>query len=166
MRTPRWFHAPATSRVGGDLFHVVETPAAEWMPFLDADLPFEHKAFAAHRALDEDPGCIEAHLFLTGHAKDGELARLHLAKAVTTGEALWAPVAATQADFSWWGVTATRPYMRAIKAVGDLLVEARDEVEAHRFYDALLRMNPGDNQGVRYVLAGLAEHEEAAAPRM
>ena len=97
-------------------------------------------------ALIEDPGCIEAHLFRGGCAKDPDLRMQHLQAAVMAGHALWDPVAKAEGeDMTWWGFAATRPYMRAIKALG-LEHHARGDLRAARdCFEALLEMNPNDN---------------------
>lgn len=170
MRVPRWFHRPTTARVGGGAFHAVESPAAGWVGHIEDDgLPFERRAAAANLALRDDPGCIEAHAFLAAHAEDPDLARLHLVKALRTGQAFWEPVAREQPDFAWWSVAATRHYMRALKQLGDLLAGLGDAHTAGICYRKLLEMNPRDNQGVRSIVrrAPGAEPEAAAeGPRM
>jgi hypothetical protein len=107
------------------------------------------------RALEDDPGCIEAHLFLARQAKTPMLVGAHLCKAIETGDALWQPVAARQDDFVWWGEPATRPYMQAMKEHADWLVETGNEAGGRRVYGRLLKMNPADNQGIRYLVADL-----------
>ena len=105
----------------------------------------------------DDPGCIEAHLHLADIAKDDRTAYAHLAKAVETGRQLWEPVAAAEEDFAFWGVTATRPFMRAIAALGHWYVEQGDNERASALYHELLAMNPLDSQGIRLRLAELEQ---------
>lgn len=164
MATPAWLNSPTTARIGGSFFHVVESPADPWISRMESKATFPGKAILAAGALRDDPGCIEAHLFLARHARDDHMMRGHLEKAVRTGEELWSPVAAAQEGFSWWGVRATRPYMRAIKEYADWHAERGDDVTAGHLYEQLMAMNPNDNQGIRYVLAQLPE--AASAPRM
>ena len=94
----------------------------------------EDAAAAALGPVKEDPGCIEAHLFLARHARDTHLAYAHLSTAVATGQALWKPVAAAQHDFAWWGVTATRPCMHAIKELALWHAGAGDDLAAQRLF--------------------------------
>lgn len=54
-----------------------------------------------------------------------------------------------------WGDLNNRAYMRAIQYMGDDLADSGDKDGAVELYRLLLRMNPNDNQGVRYTLAGL-----------
>lgn len=55
--------------------------------------------------------------------------------------------------YSWWGELETRPYMRARQGLGLLLVEMKRFDEAIFEFKELLRRNPNDNQGVRYLVA-------------
>ncbi len=55
----------------------------------------------------------------------------------------------------FWGMLETRPYMRARQGLAQCLWEAGRREEAAEHYQALLRLNPDDNQGVRYSLATL-----------
>jgi tetratricopeptide (TPR) repeat protein len=54
----------------------------------------------------------------------------------------------------FWGLLETRPYMRARAGLAACLwkLGKRDQAVAH--YRAMLRLNPGDNQGIRYTLLG------------
>lgn len=55
-----------------------------------------------------------------------------------------------------WGVIENRQYMRAIHLKASLDLELlNDKKQAEELYRLLLKMNPGDNQGVRYLLAGM-----------
>ncbi|MCX6789725.1 MAG: hypothetical protein NTZ42_03920 [Candidatus Gribaldobacteria bacterium] len=54
-----------------------------------------------------------------------------------------------------WGDLDNRAYMRAIQYMGDDLTDSGDKDGAIELYKLLLKMNPNDNQGVRYTLAGL-----------
>jgi len=55
-----------------------------------------------------------------------------------------------------WGVIENRQYMRAIQLKAGLDLELlNDKKQAEELYRLLLKMNPGDNQGIRFLLAGL-----------
>ncbi|WP_431271783.1 hypothetical protein [Dankookia sp. P2] len=128
---------------------------------MDAAETHRDRVICGLLALREDPGCIEAHLFLAEHVIEDWECYAHLSKAVETGRALWEPVAAREAaadeGFSWWGVFATRPYMRAIAALADWQREHGDVESAAELYQDLLAKNPHDNQGIRYKLAAMPE---------
>lgn len=54
-----------------------------------------------------------------------------------------------------WGVIENRQYLRAICDKAILYQEESDFQEAERLYRLLLRLNPNDNQGIRYLIAGM-----------
>jgi tetratricopeptide (TPR) repeat protein len=59
----------------------------------------------------------------------------------------------------FWGHLETRPYMRARLGLAQILRTLGQDDEALDHYRELLRLNPDDNQGVRYLLApALLEH--------
>ncbi len=53
----------------------------------------------------------------------------------------------------FWGILETRPYMRARAGLADSLWDRGDYDEAIAHWRDMLRLNPGDNQGIRYLLA-------------
>ncbi len=55
--------------------------------------------------------------------------------------------------FAWWLELDTRPYMRAREGLGLVLFETGRYDEAIFEFKELLKRNPGDNQGVRYLIA-------------
>jgi tetratricopeptide (TPR) repeat protein len=55
--------------------------------------------------------------------------------------------------FAWWGELETRPYMRARHGLGVLCLQTKRYDEAIGEFKALLKLNPNDNQGVRYLVA-------------
>ncbi len=54
-----------------------------------------------------------------------------------------------------WGILENRAYLRAIQYQADLYIDNKEEEKGIELYKLLLKLNPSDNQGVRYVLAGL-----------
>lgn len=55
----------------------------------------------------------------------------------------------------FWGITETRPYMRARDGLAQCLIALGQWPNAIAHYQEMLRLNPGDNQGVRYSLLTL-----------
>lgn len=96
MAEPAWLKAVSTAAIGGKVFHTVVSPADEWLDLMERQTDLHWKAFAAVRALEDDAGCIEAHLFLARQAKTPALAGAHLRKAIETGASLWKPVPRTR----------------------------------------------------------------------
>jgi tetratricopeptide (TPR) repeat protein len=54
-----------------------------------------------------------------------------------------------------WLDLENRAYLRAIQYMADLKADAGNKEEAIELYRLILKLNPNDNQGVRYLLAGL-----------
>ena len=54
-----------------------------------------------------------------------------------------------------WGHMSNRANMRAIQYMGDMYWDNGEDEKAIEIFRALLKMNPNDNQGVRYEIAGL-----------
>ena len=77
----------------------------------------------------------------------------------------------------FWGFLETRPYMRARAGLASTLLQLGDVDGALAHYRDMLKLNPNDNQGIRYVLTGcllrqdnysalkelLAAHEDGSA---
>lgn len=56
-----------------------------------------------------------------------------------------------------WGILENRAYMRSICDKATTSQIAGDTKTAEKLYRMLLKMNPNDNQGVRYLIAGMFE---------
>ena len=54
-----------------------------------------------------------------------------------------------------WGDMDNRAYMRAIQYRADLHLSEGEKDKAMELYRLLLKMNPNDNQGARYTIAGV-----------
>ena len=153
MNSPDWMTKPSTSKIVVGTSYRVRSPADFYVGEMERHDTEVRIAVAANFALHVDPGCIEAHLFMGRHLKDPEQAMPHLQRAVETGDKLWEDVARREGgDMEWWGITATRPYMRAIHALGLAHREAGNEDEARECFGRLMEMNPNDNQGIRYLI--------------
>ena len=107
----------------------------------------------AREALDVCPDCADAYLLLAEHTRRGKQSLDLYEKAVAAAERALGPTGFQQAVGHFWGVSETRPYMRARLELALALWEAgrRDEAVGH--LQELLRLNPNDNQGARYTLA-------------
>ena len=68
----------------------------------------------------------------------------------------------------FWSLLETRPYMRAREGLASKLWTMGRRDEAIKHLQDMLRLNPGDNQGVRYTLAGwlLAEGRDEELARL
>src|SRR5205085_6381147 len=75
-------------------------------------------------------------------------------RAVDAGERALGPAMFAQNAGYFWGILETRPYMRARLGLAHALWTAGRREEAVGHLQDMLRLNPNDNQGVRYTLAG------------
>lgn len=108
----------------------------------------------AKKALETSPLCADAYLLLAREeAKSpNETLALHQ-RAVAAGEQALGPHGFEEFAGHFWGFLETRPYMRARAALADSLWQHGRQSDALDHYAAMLELNPGDNQGVRYILA-------------
>jgi len=108
----------------------------------------------AHKALAISPLCADAYVLLgQEEAKSATEALAYYRKGVEAGEQALGPKGFKQYAGRFWGFLETRPYMRARAGLAATL-NALGEVDAAiSQYRDMLRLNPGDNQGIRYVLA-------------
>jgi tetratricopeptide (TPR) repeat protein len=108
----------------------------------------------AQRALTIDPDCVDARLLL---AQEQDLAPSEqlpvLEEAVAAGERQLGSAYFEKEKGRFWGLVETRPYMRARMELAGLLWQLKRPDDAFAHWQAMLELNPGDNQGVRYVLA-------------
>jgi tetratricopeptide (TPR) repeat protein len=106
----------------------------------------------ARRALAASEDCADAYVILGEASATSQEAHDWYERGVAAGaRAIGAEqFAALEGEF--WGHLDTRPYMRARVALAQTLRELERNAEALGHYRALLRLNPNDNQGVRYLL--------------
>jgi tetratricopeptide (TPR) repeat protein len=110
----------------------------------------------AKRALAKDPDCVDALVALTGlDATSPKQAIAGLQKAVAAGERSLGAKFFKENKGDFWGLIETRPYMRARYRLAEMLHEAGLYRDAIAHYEAMLELNPNDNQGVREPLLGL-----------
>jgi tetratricopeptide (TPR) repeat protein len=107
----------------------------------------------AQEALRISPDCADAYVLLAVEAiETAEEAIPVLREGVAAGErALGADFFEENAGY-FWGLIETRPYMRARFSLAQALWDVGERHEAIEHAFELLRLNPGDNQGVRHVL--------------
>jgi tetratricopeptide (TPR) repeat protein len=106
----------------------------------------------ARQALSMCPDCAEAYVILAEQAGTLEDEAGYYAQAVAAGERMLGPDAFQRDCGHFWGIVETRPYMRARQGLAQALAELGRIEEAVVHYQELLRLNPHDNQGIRYLL--------------
>ncbi|MDB6067404.1 MAG: hypothetical protein JWR26_3612 [Pedosphaera sp.] len=105
------------------------------------------------RALEIDPTNVDALLRVADYAGvKGEAEIELLRKVVAIGEKSLGPKAFKEFAGAFWGFIETRPYMRARVRLAEVLRMAGRMDEAVAEYQAMLELNPNDNQGVRFSL--------------
>lgn len=115
----------------------------------------------AERALARSPNCADAYVLLAEErAKTVREALGYYQKGVEAGEAALGAEPFEEDVGYFWGLLDTRPYMRARYGLANCLWELDRLEEAEAHYRELLRLNLGDNQGVRYTLLRLLMDSE------
>ncbi|MDR3531931.1 MAG: hypothetical protein P4L90_15455 [Rhodopila sp.] len=109
----------------------------------------------ARKALSISPLCADAYNLLAEEAKSAEEARDLYARGVEAGALALGPEGFEEFAGHFWGFLETRPYMRALAGLAGALQRLGDEGAAIGHYREMLKLNPNDNQGIRYVLAAL-----------
>lgn len=107
----------------------------------------------ARKALKVSPLCADAYLLLAEETARTEEEALDLyAKAVDAGEKALGKAAFEEDAGMFWGLIETRPYMRArhLLIIAQWRAGRRDDAAASA--EDMLRLNPNDNQGIRYLL--------------
>ena len=111
----------------------------------------------AKKALKTSPLCADAYVLLAEQAR----ARLQSLELYQSGvdagrRALGEKFFADDENLGhFWGIMETRPFMRALQGLATTLWDLNRPEEALPHYLELLRLNPGDNQGIRYLLLDL-----------
>lgn len=108
----------------------------------------------AQKALRISPLCADAYnLLAEEHARTQDEALTYYRKAVEAGKEALGPDGFNEYEGHFWGFLETRPYMRARLGLGEALWVTGEKDAAIKNFQEMLVLNPGDNQGVRYVLA-------------
>ncbi len=143
--------------LGGMLGRREDTPLAQAQDLMDEafESPDPKKQVKlARKALELSPDCADAYVLLAEHAKSRKEALELYEQAVVAGERALGPEVFQEEVGHFWGLLETRPYMRARERLASLLWTMGRRDEAIRHLQDMLRLNPNDNQGVRYTLAG------------
>lgn len=113
----------------------------------------KQRILMAQKAIELDPNCCEAYLVL-----EQELSRNPIESIQYYDKAIAAARSSLGENFfkenigHFWGLHETRAFMRAQFFKAQSLWEIHRQSEAIDLCWELLRLNPNDNQGVRYVL--------------
>lgn len=121
------------------------------------DAPSPRRAVAlAKEALRLSPDCADAYNILAAmDAQSPEEALLLYEQGVAAGERALGAKFFEENKGYFWGITETRPYMRAREGVAQCLWMMGRTQEAADHYRALIELNPNDNQGNRSALLAI-----------
>jgi len=106
----------------------------------------------ARQALEISEDCADAYVLLAEETRNLKQRKELYEKGVKAGERALGPEAFEENVGYFWGVTETRPYMRARLGLAQCLWSQGEREEATAHYTDMLRLNPDDNQGIRYLL--------------
>lgn len=110
----------------------------------------------AHEALALSENCADAYVLLAEEEADTMERTLELyGKGAAAGERALGRDFIEENAGHFWGLLETRPYMRARAGLAQTLWELGRREEAVSHFQDLLHLNPGDNQGIRYLLLQL-----------
>jgi len=118
------------------------------------EAPTHKKAIAlAKKALKISKDCADAWVFLAENEADSHQAALFLyEQGIQAGERALGPEAFESYRGVFWGAHETRPYMRARAGLGKTLWMLGRHEESVAHWEAMLELNPHDNQGIRELL--------------
>lgn len=122
----------------------------------------------AEEALTISPLCADAWVMLAEDAAETLEEEIELyKKAVDAGEKALGEAFFDEEVGRFWGIAESRPYMRARAGLAHCLWDQGEHDAAIGHYDALLTLNPADNQGIRFLLVTslvlLSRHADAMA---
>jgi hypothetical protein len=107
----------------------------------------------AKKALAISADCADAYVLLAEYASSRKEALDLFERGVAAGERALGQRAFNEDVGHFWGLLETRPYMRARQGLAHSLWTAGRRDEAVQHLQDMLRLNPNDNQGIRYTLA-------------
>lgn len=110
----------------------------------------------AHKALSVSRDCADAYVLLAEEEADtAQRALKYYQQGVEAGKRALGEKYFKENVGYFWGLLETRPFMRALEGTANLWWNLNRRAEATKTYDEMLRLNPNDNQGVRYSLLNL-----------
>ncbi len=140
---------------GGPPSRPPRTPLEEAQDLLDEawEATGPRQIELARQALARSPDCADAYVLLAEvTARTPEEALTLYGQGVAAGERAIGDHRFAEEVGHFWGIVATRPYMRARVGLAQRLWTAGRRHEAILHYTDMLRLNPNDNQGIRDLL--------------
>jgi len=107
----------------------------------------------ARQALEISEDCADAYVLLAEETtRNAQEAKELYEKGVRAGERALGPAIFEEAVGDFWTILETRPYMRARAGLAECLWSMGESKQAIEHWMDILRLNPNDNQGVRFTL--------------
>ena len=120
----------------------------------DADT-YTKRVALAEKAIEIYPDCADAYVMLAEETADHLFEAIELyRKGVEAGARTIGKIHFDEIKGHFWGYIETRPYMRAKAGLAGCLWEGGHFDEALKHYREMIELNPSDNQGIRYIIAG------------
>lgn len=120
----------------------------------DADT-YAKRVTLAEKALEIYPDCADAYVMLAEETADHLFEAIELyKKGVDAGMRTIGKRHFDDIRGHFWSYIETRPYMRAKAGLAGCLWEGGHFEEALKHYREMIELNPSDNQGIRYIIAG------------
>jgi len=107
----------------------------------------------AQEALQLDPLAVDAYVILGNAANTYDEAMMFYEQGVQAGEEIFGEEYFQENTGHFWGLIETRPYMRAKYGLAQSLLQLGKGKEAVQHFWEMLKLNPNDNQGIRYELS-------------
>ena len=110
----------------------------------------------ARKALKISEDCADAYVLLAEEEADTiQRALEYFQEGIRAGERALGEAYFEDNVGYFWGLLETRPYMRSLEGAASCLWQLGRKEKAIQIYRKMLHLNPGDNQGIRYVLTDL-----------
>lgn len=140
---------------GGPIIPSPETPLeeAQELAYQAMEATGKRRETLARQALAISPDCADAYVVLAESSRDPAKARQFFEEGVQAGERALGAETFEAITGQFWGFVESRPYMRAREGLAHALWGLGEHEAAIGHFQEMLRLNPNDNQGVRYTLA-------------
>ena len=126
---------------------------AQELAYQAMDATGKRREKLARQALAISPDCADAYVVLAESSSDLAKARQFYEEGMQAGERALGAEKFADITGDFWGFIESRPYMRAREGLAHVLWGLGEREAAIGHFQEMLRLNPNDNQGVRYNLA-------------
>ena len=117
----------------------------------------------AYKALSISPYCADAYNLLAEESRNKQEKVELFQKAVDVGRTALGELYFRKNAGRFWSLLETRPLMRAMAGLAQALCKTGKTGDAIAIFQEMLRLNPHDNQGIRYLLLSALLEEDRMA---